>query len=149
MGIAERRVQEHISDAGAADVQRLGGHIREDDAAGVDAAGGRLGPYTGLAVRREAQQPQHGVGHAPQDVAPGREGLRIVLVELVGARVDDPVLWKAHLRARRQVRLVQDILHENSGQMSTFLALLSLTRKATNLHKTTMALRLYFRNQVT
>lgn len=117
MGIAERRVQEHISDAGAADVQRFGSDIREDDAVGVDATGGRLGPYTGLPVRREAQQPQHGVGHAAQDVAPGREGLRVVLVELVGARVDNPVLRQAHLRAGWQARLVQDILQGSSGTL--------------------------------
>ena len=68
-----------VRDAAAADVDGLRGHVGEDDAGGVDAPGGRLGADARLAVGREAQQPQHRLRHAVQDLAPGREGLRVVL----------------------------------------------------------------------
>ena len=114
MGVAERGVEEHVGDAGAADVQRLGGHVGEYYAGRVDAARGRLGADARLAVGREAQQPEHGVWHAVQDVAPRREGLGVVLVQLVGAGVDYPVLRQAHLCSRGQVCLVQHVLQDSS-----------------------------------
>ena len=79
VGIAQRRVQEDVRDAAAADVDGLRSDVGEDDAGGVDAPGGRLGADARLAVGREAQQPQHRRRHAVQDLAPGREGLRVVL----------------------------------------------------------------------
>ena len=57
--ITQRRVQEDICDAAAPDVDGLGRDVCEDDAIGVDAPSSRLGPDARLAVRREAQQPQH------------------------------------------------------------------------------------------
>jgi hypothetical protein len=43
-------------------VDGLGGHIREDDAGGVNATGSRLRLDMRLAVRREAQEPQDAAG---------------------------------------------------------------------------------------
>lgn len=82
--VAERGVQEDICQPAAPDVQRLVGDIREDDTGWVDPPGRRLGADARLAVGREAQQPEHRAGHAAQDVAPGGEGLRVVLVQLQG-----------------------------------------------------------------
>ena len=77
--ITQRRVQEDIRDATAPDVDGLGRDVCEDDAIGIDAPSGCLGPNARLAVWREAQQPQHRLRDAPQDVAPRQEGLRVIL----------------------------------------------------------------------
>ena len=79
MRVTQRRVQEDIGNAAAPNVDGLGRDVREDDAVGVDAPAGRLSPDARLPVGREAQQPQHRLRDAPQDVAPRREGLRVVL----------------------------------------------------------------------
>ena len=140
MRIAERGIKEDVGDAGAADVQRLGGHIGEDYASRVDAASGRLGTDARLAVGREAQKPEHGVGHATQDVAPGGEGLWVVFVELVGAGVDYPVLRQTHLCARRQVGLVQHVLRHDRRQhercFNNFIFSLFLTRDMLHIQAT-------------
>jgi len=49
-------------------------------------------------------------GLAAQDRAPRLKRLRVVLVQLVGAREHDAVVRQAHLRARRQGGLVQHVL---------------------------------------
>ena len=42
--------------------------------------------------------------------SPGVEGLRIILVQLIGAGIDDPVLWQAILSPAQQT-IGQQILH--------------------------------------
>lgn len=79
VGVTQGGVQEDVSNAAAPDVDGLGRHVSEDDAIGVNAPGGCLGPYARLPVGRESQQPQNRLRHPPQNVAPGAEGLWVVL----------------------------------------------------------------------
>ena len=51
--ITQRRVQENIGNAAAPDVDGLGRDVRKDDAVGVDATAGRLGPDARLPVGRK------------------------------------------------------------------------------------------------
>jgi hypothetical protein len=60
--VAQWRVQKHVCQAAAANVQILVRHVCEDDATGVDAELRGLHADVGLAVGREAQQPQHAAG---------------------------------------------------------------------------------------
>mmetsp|Transcript_2181 Transcript_2181/g.6512 ORF Transcript_2181/g.6512 Transcript_2181/m.6512 type:complete len:367 (-) Transcript_2181:3529-4629(-) len=107
--IAQRRVQEHVRQPRASDVNGFGGNIREDDAGGVDAARRCLRLHVRLPVRWEPQQPQDAVWHAAQDVAPGLEGVGVVLVQLVAAGIHDDALGETHAGPRRQPRLVQHV----------------------------------------
>mmetsp|Transcript_37167 Transcript_37167/g.94984 ORF Transcript_37167/g.94984 Transcript_37167/m.94984 type:complete len:379 (+) Transcript_37167:185-1321(+) len=109
--VAQRRVQKHVSEARAPDVQVLGGNVGEDDARLVDAAGRGLCTDLGLAKVREAEEPEDRVGDALEDVAPRVEGVRVVLVQLVGAAKDELVCGKAHvlLAAARGGHVAEDV----------------------------------------
>ena len=68
VSVAERRVQADVGQLSAPHVLLLGGHVREEDAAGRQSHGLGRGQHVRLAHRREAQQPQDRVRHPLQDL---------------------------------------------------------------------------------
>ena len=48
-------------------------------------------------VGGEAQEPEHGVWDAGEDGAPGGEGLRVILVQLIGAGIHNLVVRQPNL----------------------------------------------------
>lgn len=83
VGITQGRVQENIPQAAAADVHRLVCNVCEDDPVGIQPSIGSFPPNHGLAIWREAQQPQHAVRHSFEDVAPATQTVLDCYTQLV------------------------------------------------------------------
>mmetsp|Transcript_16053 Transcript_16053/g.45975 ORF Transcript_16053/g.45975 Transcript_16053/m.45975 type:complete len:978 (-) Transcript_16053:302-3235(-) len=103
VGVAERRVEKDVRQAAPLDMQVLLHDIGEDNPLLPDAKLRGLRSDVHLALRREPQQPQHAVRDPLQYVTPRPEGLRVVLVQLVRARVDNLVLREANVPSRGHI----------------------------------------------
>lgn len=97
MSIAQGCVKEDVSQARPPDVLWLICHIREDYPAGVHTLGGSFCMDSGLPEKGEPEKPQHRVGHPLENITPGSEGLWVILIQLVGARIHNLVCRQAYV----------------------------------------------------